>query len=430
MVSASARRGALLIFVLLGALHAWSAGDTGVGIDFYQFWSVGQAVREGLVENVYSPEAWPRLAGIFQERAERDGGQRHRAAAAFRREGIQTSNTPFLYAAFHAFESGDYEKDIRRFRALSLATAAASVMALCALAGLGVEAALIALAFLFWAFVPLHYDLAEGNVNAIQLGCMALFLLLARAGAGSLRLFAAGAVLGAGVAFKPNLVFVPLALALAWSLDRRWSRLVVVMGGVAAGGAAAAGCGALFFGGLRPWLDWVETLRHIQETFGSEVKWGSFGGGRLLLDLTGRNLSALLYLACFTALGLAVRRRASGALREGTMNGDLLVVGLGPLIPILAADLAWPHYLVQALPLALLLLAAEAFRPDRGAGRWLALAGLVGICSSPLVDWIGPRSDYLYAVPLASGSLLLFIAGCLALAGGGGPASDRAAASR
>ncbi len=416
MASASARRGALIVFVLLGALHAWSAGDTGVGIDFYQFWSVGQAVREGLVENVYSAEAWPRLAGIFQERAERDGGRRYRAAAAFRREGIQTSNTPFLYAAFHAFESGDYEKDIRHFRALSLVLAAASVIAICALAGIGVDAALIALAFLFWAFVPLHYDLAEGNVNAIQLGCMALFLLIARAGTGPLGLCAAGAILGAGVAFKPNLVFVPAALALAWILERRWSRLAAVMGGAAAGGAAAAGWGALFFGGVRPWLDWLETVRHIQETFGSEVKWGSFGGGRLLLDLTGWNLSPLLYLACFTALGLAVRWRGGRTVREGTLDDTLLVVGLGPLIPILAADLAWPHYLVQALPLALVLLAAEPFRPDRDAGRWLALAGLAGICSPPFVDWIGPRSDYLYAVPLACGSLLLFIAGCLALA--------------
>ncbi|HXI04123.1 MAG TPA: glycosyltransferase family 87 protein, partial [Candidatus Saccharimonadales bacterium] len=340
----------LLVLALLGLVHVWQTAYEGMGIDFFQFWSVGQAVREHLVDDVYAPDAGPRLAKIFLERA-REGGRRHQAAATFRRDEIQTSNTPFLYTVFYAFESGDYETDIGRFRLLGLLVAVLSVVTLCRRAGYSIAGTLAALVFVLWAFVPLHYDLREGNVNSVQLGAMALYLLLAGGQAPPWRRVAGGAALALGVAFKPNLLFVPLVLAMAWVIRREWKDLALKASGMALGALAAIVASAAFFGSVTPWLSWADTLRHINETFGSSVKWGSFGGGRLLADLTGRSLSPVLYLITLGAVAFAIWKARSGSPSAGEARtaalGEFAVLGVGPLVPLIAADLAWPHYLVQ-----------------------------------------------------------------------------------
>jgi hypothetical protein len=422
----------LVLFVALGAVHVWTEGDQGIGIDYFQFWAVGQAVRERLVEDIYGPEAWGPLAGIFMERARSDGARRHLAAATFRREEIQTSNTPFLYAAVYAIESGDYERDIARFRLLGLLLAVASIGALCRSAGWPLAATLMAIGYAVWAFAPLRDDLREGNVNSIQLACLALFVVMIRSGGPAWREILAGAILGAGTAFKPNLLFVPLALIVAWALQRRFDVLIRRTAGMAAGGLLGVAAGGLFFGSLAPWLAWADSARKIQETFGSEVRWGSFGGARLLLDATGSNLSPLLYLFTIGAVGFAAWRLGAG-LREGSGGGpagraaasgspfgaDCCILGLGALVPLLSADLAWPHYLVQAIPLVIWLLRPAASAGLAGA---MAIAGLAAISSSPVVDWLASGSDYAYALPLAGGCLALFSAGLIAAARGNGVA--------
>jgi len=405
----------LLTFALLGLGHAWGQASAGTGIDFYQFWSVGQAVREHLVEDVYAPESWPRLASLFMERAERGGERRHIAAATFRREEIQTSNTPFLYAAFHFFESGDYETDIRRFRVLGMAITILSIVLLCRAMGYTAAGTLAALAFALWAFAPLHYDLSEGNVNAIQMTALGLYLVVSR-GKETWRSVAAGAILGLGAAFKPNLAFVPLVLVVAWAIRRDFRTLATRVAGMAAGGLLAVALSAAFFGAVTPWFSWLGVLRHIQQTFGSEVKWGSFGGARLLLDLTGRNLSPVLYLAALGAIGFAVR-----ASRDGD---EVPVACIGPLVPILAADLAWPHYLVQAIPLAIWLARP---RRSRLAPALLLSVALAAVCSSPILDRFAAGNDYAYAGSLAAGTLILFVLGCMGIARGGGESAEAAA---
>src|SRR5262245_50602526 len=82
-----ARRGpgvllAVLLAVALGGM--WSAITYAPGIDFYQFWVVGQAVEEKLVDDVYAPEARPRLAQTFLGRAALGSSRRQQAAADFR----------------------------------------------------------------------------------------------------------------------------------------------------------------------------------------------------------------------------------------------------------------------------------------------------------------------------------------------------------
>jgi hypothetical protein len=397
----------LALFAALGLIHAWTSGDQGVGIDFYQFWSVGQAVRESLVEDVYEPAAFPLLARIFERRAEQDGARRHLGAAAFRKDEIQTSNTPFLYTSFYALESGRYETDIRRFRFLSLSVTVFSVIALSWCAGYSLAGTLTILAFILWAFAPLQYDLREGNVNQIQMGCLALFLLIHKGFPATWRHLLGGAVLGLGVAFKPNLAFVPLVLVLAWVIQRRFRVLTLGVAGMASGGLLAVAVSSFFFGSLSSWFRWLETLRRMNEDIGFTVRWGSFGGARLLADWTGLNFSPLLHVLFLAAVGLSVWKWSRKGAPE--YEGLYLVLGIGSIVPLLATDMAWPHYLVQAIPLAIFLLRPRGVEPLRA---WLLLAALAGICSSPVLDFIGTGNDYVYAGALALGSLLLFVLGC------------------
>jgi len=411
--------------VALGAVNLWQLALQGAGIDFFQFWAVGQAVNESLVADVYAPGARPELARIFLSRAREAGSAPQQVAAEFRRDEIQVSNSPALYSLFHALESGRYETDIARFRILCLLCTAASVLALCRRLGYSWSGALAALAFALWAFNPLVDDIREGNVNEIQLAGLSLFLVLPGKlddpRGGLLR----GAVLGAAIAFKPNLIFAAGLLGLGWIVSRRLKALVWGSAGMAAGVLAAVVVSLPLWGSPRPWLAWAESLRTLAGAFRSTVGWGNFAGGWLLGDLLGVSLAPILYLACLGAVAWSVwaGRRESAA--SGDTLGareDVILAALGPVVPLLAGDLAWPHYLVLAIPLILILLAPR----ERPAWMtWAASAALLLVCSRPILEVLGATGDYVTAAALATGSAALFILGCARTAASASPAAPR-----
>lgn len=407
----------LALLAALGILNAWASGERGAGIDFYQFWAVGQAVHESLVENIYEPEARPRMAEIFSRRAEEDGSGRIRAAARFRREEIQAASTPFLYSFFYLMRSGEYEKDIRRYRILCLGCFVLAILAVCRLAGYGLEGTLVVLAFAFWAFLPVQDDLRDGNVNQIQFALLALYLWLQRAGKPAWRDLLAGAVLGVAIAFKPNLALVAVVLGLFWAIGGRVRTLSLRGAGFAAGLLFAVAGSSAFFGSVSCWGSWLSTLRQLDEQFDVAVGWGNFGGARLLRDWLGVNLSPALFLLTIGLVGICIwrgRRRedpseAGAAAQASAARDELLMVGIGLLVPLLAAGLAWPHYLVLAIPMCVYLM-----RPaERRAARALpAFLGVVCICSTPIFQAFKIEGDYLFASALALGSAILFGVGC------------------
>jgi hypothetical protein len=407
----------LALLAALGVARLWTAGHEGAGIDFYQFWAVGQAVREGLVEDVYDPASRPRLARIFLERAQAGPSQRRLAAATFRKDQIQAASTPFLYSCFYLIQSGDYDSDILKYRILSLGSFLLSMLLLCRLLGFGARESLLAVAFAAWAFAPLQDDLRDGNVNQVQLALLSLYLLLAKAGEAVWIRLLGGALLGLAIAFKPNLALVAVLLAFWWVARKRYDLLVLRGAGIALGIGIAVLASSLFFGTISGWGSWLETLRRLDIEFDVSVSWGNFAAARLFRDWIGVNLSAPLYLAALGLTGTAAWRCRAGVRgREGepgSMEGqepEFLFVALGTMIPILAGNLAWPHYLVLALPICLYLL-----RPG-GAGMMVAVlasAGILGICSTPLLQDLGATRDHVFAAALAAGSGLLFGLGCV-----------------
>ena len=103
-------------------------------IDFYQFWVVGQEVATGQSGDVYSDLERRRIGRRYLNQA-RGADDPTRRKTAEHRAVLDTFSTPFLYTVFGALSSGDYARDLSRYRALSLLFVVLSVAALCRLLG-------------------------------------------------------------------------------------------------------------------------------------------------------------------------------------------------------------------------------------------------------------------------------------------------------
>jgi hypothetical protein len=59
----------LLILAMFGLALAWGNSANEVGVDYYQFWVVGQSVNHPGINNVYSDDARQLLGAEFFEKA-------------------------------------------------------------------------------------------------------------------------------------------------------------------------------------------------------------------------------------------------------------------------------------------------------------------------------------------------------------------------
>jgi hypothetical protein len=433
-------RSAEIVFpILLAALSlssAWKLASRDAGIDAYQFWVVGQALHAPGPAHVYSPSDRERLGGEYLEAARRTG-KAWLVAVAERRKVLETYSTPFLYTAFGAFSTGDYETSLRNERVLILLCLVAGVLALARLAGLSWPFALGAVAlFAFW-FSPFTSDLRVGNVNSIQFAALAAYAWIAARGPRRARDLLGGALLGLLVFFKPNAVFIPLVLATGWALERRARRLAHSAGGAVAGAAFALLASAWSFGSFHAWTEWASALRNLPPNI-ITVDLGNFALSRLAADVLGLDLGPVLTIlvlaAAAAALWLRHRRRSDASVTTASATQDDLVgLALGCLLVVLTSGLAWLHYFVFTIP-ALLVLA----RPREISARTLLVRRSVlallflGLSVQPLLDIGVPVSQGVAGVTIAGSSLIVFAAivrECVA-AGAGETSVSRATTAR
>ena len=281
----------LVAIAVVGGVRAHQLSMQTPGIDFYQFWALGQAVDEGLVGDIYEPAARHRLAKQFVRRAAQSGSPRQQEAADFRSDALEAASTPFLYSVFFAIQTGEYDRDISRYRAVSVALSLVSIAVLCWLVRADPVRASVALVFATWAWVPLGDDLVDGNVNQVQLALLSLFLVLQQRAPNLVASVAAGAVLGLANFFKPNLAYVPLALTLGWVVDRSWGRLLRCWAGVSLGAGVAVAVSSVFFGTPRCWIDWLELFRSFDRHFDLGMRGGT-SEGRACCTISWASISA------------------------------------------------------------------------------------------------------------------------------------------
>ncbi len=377
-----------LVLAAWGLVRAWRTSEIALGMDFYQFWGVGQALRTMPVHNIYGDVDRRGVAAELARRAGTDPmGPRYRAVARFRPV-FETYSTPFLYAALSLFRSPHYELAFRHYQAFGLLCSVFAVLVFARLLRFSWTTSLFAVAVAVGFFEPLMSDVRMANVNQIQLAGLAVFTLLVVRSTRTWHDVLAGAAVVLLVLFKPNTLFVAALWAWWWLVAGRTRRLAFAAGGAVLGTALAFGASAWLFGSLGCWSDWVVALLAMPEDI-IPLDSGNFALVLLLRQATGLDASGWLTAAFLLPAVVAIWRQRRAVGQEALFA--LYVVGLGSLVYLLGAKLVWLHYFTATIPLLLV-----GLRPrERGVKRSLAdsflpLAAPVMICVTPLFSITEP----------------------------------------
>ena len=406
------KAGLLLLLAVLGLAMAWASSAQSAGKDFYQFWVVGQSLnRPGI--NIYADETRDRLGGEFLEKAEASANPRLLVVAQYRRV-LQTYSTPFLYAVFRVFSTGNYDVDLRNYRLLMLGSLVFGIVVLCRLLNYPWEIAPAVIAVLAIWFDPLASDLFVGNVNCFQFAAIAGYLLAARRAPSRHRFIVGGALLGMAVAFKPNLVFVPGLLAIHWIFRGRIRCLLLHAAGAGAGVAVAVCFSGMSFHNLRCWSEWMSALLAMPNDI-IPVSMGNSSPVALIYESFGlRAAFPFTALLIGSSLVMVWHRRSGATEDNGSVAAkefsDLYAISLGCLLVVIATRLAWFHYYVLAIPAFLFLLQPTA-SPTSGARSVVSrsLPILAFACLTPLSSMAPALLSNQQAVLAAGAALLLFI---------------------
>ncbi len=418
-------RAVLVFAVAIAAWRGWSYARTWRGLDYYQFWAVGQGVSRSGGADVYSEEGRSRIGAEILASLPRDEVSERLAAAVSRRKVLETYSTPFLYTLAGASATGDYDRDHAIHVLVSLLSGLGGVLLLCRVLRYPPLAA-AAVVLLLEAYAPYRSDLRVGNVNLIQLGLLALVLWVGTLPRRPWRDPAAGAILGMAVLFKPNLALVAVLLLAGWAVLRAFARATRVAAGMAASALAVLVVSSLYFGTAGAWGSWLSAILSLPpEIVG--VRIGNFSLARLVAGELGARLAPLLALAILSAaaafLWLGTKRAVASPAGTGgeetscATKEDVALAGTGCMAYLLSSPLVWVHYFVLAIPLALWLLRPRAGASSRITGGLAAAVAIavVLLANRPLEAIIGQGHPALVAATTNAGALLLLGAAMIEL---------------
>jgi hypothetical protein len=354
--SASAARRPTAAWALAALLALLALGqlvrdfDPATSVDFYQFWGVGAA----RARHPELPTPWSQPEPYRRALEERFAGETHPALERvhrYRMQAFEPFASPLLYLAFAAFP-GDYVTALALQRALQALAFAGAVVLLGWLSGCPLPWLAVLPGLLLLFYRPLGDDLRVGNVNALQLGALALLLaaVAPRRGErwrepsvrrGALVLMGAAAL----ALFKANLAPALLGLAAALALQLGTAGAARACAGAAPGLLLLVLAPVLAFGSARAWLDWGRSVFAAEPARLADyaVADGNTSTPRLLEELLGvpALVSAGLVAALLAASLVRLPRRAWRDPRLG--------VGLGVAGMLAASPLVWFHYFVLAL---------------------------------------------------------------------------------
>ncbi len=336
---------ALMVLAALAAIYAavltWRQNERAAGLDFYIYYVNAQlAGRQDVdhtVANIYDRDVQARIGEEYYERAQRSGSDLRKFDAQ-RRRFLDSVSSPFLYTCL-GWVSRDYDRALSQYHVLVFAAFILGFLLIARALRLSWSTALFLLAALLLWYRGFEADLRVGNVNSLQLLMLGASLLSPP--------LLAGAFAGMLIAFKPNLILVPLLLAVARVASRDWPRLRLEVLGGAIGGVVAIVAAAIHYGSFRVWVQWVARANEFYHRLPTRAE---------------RNVTPLLalfhehgaWLSYVVALLLTII--AAIAIWRGRSRDDVLIVGVAILIYVLSATVVWLHYMVLVIPIALALL--------------------------------------------------------------------------
>ena len=384
----------LLILALFELSAAWSVSRHAIGLDFYQFWVVGQVLDRPDVTNVYSNKDRSRLGEEYLGRAQHVGNPRQMAVAE-KRQTLETYSSPFLYSVFRMFLTGDYETDFQNYRLLMLACLTFSIVILSRLLNHSWVTAFGAIAIFSAWFQPLTSEMRVGNVNSVQLAALAAYLWVVVRMRWRYRDILGGALIGIAVAFKPNFVFIAGFLAVDKILNGRIRQLLLQAAGAAGGGIIAIIIAAASFRSLHCWADWFSTVRLLPNEI-ITIELGNYAPARIFDEWLGINVMIPLAVIFggLAVAGVWMRRRdlshESGLLPASDAFPEAVVLSTGGLLLVLVSRLTWLHYYMFTIPIFLVLLSPSAMRrPAAGSvllQQLLVTLAFLGLAMSPIFN--------------------------------------------
>lgn len=341
--------------------------ERAAGLDFYIYFVNAQLAGREDVANIYDRDTQLRIGEEYYERAQR-GSSELRKFDAKRRRFLDSVSSPFLYTTL-GWVSRDYDRALQQYHLLVLAAFIAGFLLLARAVRLSWAGALFLLSALLLWYRGFEADLRVGNVNSLQLLMLGISLWCPP--------LIAGVIAGMLIAFKPNLILVPLLLAVARMATRDWRRLRLELLGGAIGGAIAFAAAAIHYGSFAIWLQWIARANEFYHR---------------LPTRTERNITPLLTLFHehgpwpSYALALLLTIAAALAIWRGRSRDDVTIIGVAILIYLLSATVVWLHYMVLVIPIALALL------------RWrttavVSLLALAAIAEEPF-EWLTGTAVY------------------------------------
>jgi hypothetical protein len=358
------RRILRIALIALGALAAiyaaavtWRQNERAAGFDFYIYFVNAQLAGRADVTNIYDRDQQARIGEEYYERA-RQGRSELRRFDANRRRFVDSVSSPFLYTCL-SWVSRDYDRALRQYHVVVFAAFVIGFLLIARAAWIRLDAALFLLAGLLLWYRGFEADLRVGNVNSLQ--------LLAIGAARRAPPAVAGAIVGLLVAFKPNLILLPLLLAVARIASGKGPRLRLELFGGIAGVLVAVVAAAIRYGSFAIWLQWLARANEFYHR---------------LPTRTERNVTPLL--ALFQQHGawpsyvvaLLLTLVAAIAIWRGKNRDDVLIAGVAVMIYLLSATVVWLHYMVLVIPVALALL-------HRRGTAIVALLALAAIAEEP-----------------------------------------------
>lgn len=364
--------------------------------DFYHYWLQAQLSRAQRMDP-YSQDAQQHLGEQFFARALYSGSDEQLRDATIRRR-LDTTATPFLYTTMR-WIGADYDRALAQFRLLLVLAFSAAVLLLGMHARLPWAVTLFLLAVLLRFDFPVKQDVFLGNVTALQLLGIALFVV-----AGARFPAAGGAILGLTIMFKPNLAIVVIVIAVSRIAMRDWARLRREVIGGAIACIAAFACTS-----PRLWMDWMDVAADYALRL--PPRWLNVAPLLPMYQGYGpeRSLVVTIVLTGIACFAVAWRRR----------RDDLFAIGLGIMIALLAPASVWVQYEMLTIPLILALIR------QRWVGPIAAVCAII-LAIEP-VEWIAGKSLLNSAATLTgTASVLLFACGVVAAFKTACPAGEHA----
>lgn len=345
----------LLVVLLLGASMSALRRNNTAGVDYIQFWHIGRTVVHGRGADPYSESGGREVARELAVLA-RHGRDSHLREAASRRGTLVPTSTPLLYSMFGVFSSASYSESLEVYRVVQLVCFVVAVLGFGALTGLSLDLSLVALILLLTESQALASELRVGNVNALQLLGLWLYVWLRLRAPVRQRELLSAMWFGVLIAFKPNLLLVGCVLLLHPFFSKKWARGVRHALSMATGVLLAVLLAGAIWGDVGAWLHWLQAGRRILSGVAT-VKQGNFASVALFPDQSPTFVSSLLILvvAVLAFCGMYLRSKATEPLARPLDSQVLWYLSVGCLVSLLLTHLAWVHYYLLVVPALLFL---------------------------------------------------------------------------